>query len=219
MIKATDIIQVMEQTGIIPVFNHSDIEIAKQVLDVSYQAGVRVFEFTNRGENALEVFTELAKFSKNYDDLILGIGTIFDRKIARSYLDVGAQFIVSPALVPELADFANKENILWIPGCSTVTEVYRATKLGAILIKAFPGNILGPAFVKAIKSVLPWVKVMPTGGVSADKDNLEAWFSTGVSCVGMGSKLFKPEYINDNNFEELSAIIHQILRTIENIKK
>ncbi len=213
-----EIISVMEQTGMIPVFNHSDVETAKQVLDVSYHGGVRVFEFTNRGDNALSVFIELAKYAAKYDDLLLGIGTIFDTDTAQKFLDAGAQFIVSPALIPELASFAQERELLWIPGCSTVTEVYRATRLGAELIKVFPGNILGPAFVKAIKSVLPWVKIMPTGGVSPNKENLSTWFETGVSCVGMGSQLFKKEDIQAKNYTKLSTLIRETLNTIKNMR-
>ncbi|MBP2831466.1 bifunctional 4-hydroxy-2-oxoglutarate aldolase/2-dehydro-3-deoxy-phosphogluconate aldolase [Aquimarina sp. U1-2] len=214
----SDIIEIMEHTGMIPVFNHKNIEIARKVLDAAYHGGVRVFEFTNRGDNALEVFTELAAYAEKYEDLILGIGTIFDEKTAQNYLDKGAQFIVSPALVEELASFAHKNDVLWIPGCSTVTEVYRATRLGAEIIKAFPGNMLGPAFVKAITSVMPWVKVMPTGGVSPTKENLNDWFKTGVSCVGMGSQLFKKEYLQTENYQELSRVIAETLTIIKNIR-
>ncbi len=212
-------IQEMERTGMIPVFNHHDIEIAKQVLDASYNGGVRVFEFTNRGDNALEVFKALSEYAKKYKDLILGIGTIFDTKTAQAYLGAGAQFLVSPALVEELADFANENNVLWIPGCGTITEVYRATQLGAPLIKVFPANILEPAFVKAIKSVMPWVKIMPTGGVSPSRKNLESWFESGVSCVGIGSQLLKKEYLETKNYDQLSSAINETLRTIKNIRK
>ncbi|MBQ0734688.1 bifunctional 4-hydroxy-2-oxoglutarate aldolase/2-dehydro-3-deoxy-phosphogluconate aldolase [Aquimarina celericrescens] len=214
----TNIIQIMEKTGMIPVFNHSDIDVSKQIINASYDGGVRVFEFTNRGDNAIEVFTELAKYSKKYEDLILGVGTIFDSKTAKIFLDAGAQFIVSPALVKELANFANEKNVLWIPGCSTVTEVYCATKLGAELIKAFPGNMLGPAFVKAIKSVLPGIKIMPTGGVSPNKENLKNWFETGVSCVGMGSQLFKKEFIETKDYIELSKVISETLEIIKSFR-
>lgn len=218
MLSSTHIISIMEDTGLIPVFNHHHIETSKKVLDASYEGGIRVFEFTNRGENALEVFSELKKYASKYEDLILGIGTIFDVDTAKHFLDKGAQFIVSPALVPELAAFAAEKNILWIPGCSTVTEVYRASKLGAELVKAFPGNMLGPAFVKAIKSVLPWIKIMPTGGVSPDKANLKSWFVTGVTCVGMGSQLFKGLDTNDDHYETLSLTIKDTIENIKNIR-
>ncbi|GAA4273708.1 bifunctional 4-hydroxy-2-oxoglutarate aldolase/2-dehydro-3-deoxy-phosphogluconate aldolase [Aquimarina gracilis] len=217
--KKEDIILIMESTGMIPVFNHDDIEIVKRVLDISYHAGVRIFEFTNRGDNALEVFTVLSRYAHKYDDLILGIGTIFDSKTALKFLNVGAQFIISPALVSELADFSKGNNVLWIPGCSTVSEVYRATKLGAPLIKAFPGNILGPAFVKAIKSVLPNVKIMPTGGVVPSRENLEAWFTAGANCVGMGSQLFKKEYLEKENMDQLSSMIRDTFLMINEIRK
>ncbi len=219
VVNSQHIINIMERTGMISVFSHSDIRVAKKVLDASYQGGVRVFEFTNRGDNAFEVFKELAEYAKKYNDLILGVGTIFDSEAAQKFLDSGAQFIVSPALIPELADFADKKNILWIPGCSTISEVYRATKLGATLIKAFPGNILGPAFVKAIKSVMPWVKIMPTGGVSPTLENLKAWFNTHVTCVGIGSQLFKKEYLDTDSYDKLSLMVQETLQIIKNLRK
>ncbi|AXT51597.1 bifunctional 4-hydroxy-2-oxoglutarate aldolase/2-dehydro-3-deoxy-phosphogluconate aldolase [Aquimarina sp. BL5] len=212
------IIKVMEDTGLIPVFNHSDISIAKEVLDASYQAGIRVFEFTNRDTKALNVFIELRKYASKYDDLILGIGTIFTKTQSERFLNAGADFIVSPALIHEVADFCNKKEIVWIPGCATITEVYTAHRLGAQLIKAFPGNILGPNFIKAVKTVLPQVKIMPTGGVEPTLENLKLWFNSDVSCVGMGSQLFNKNDIKSKNFPKLTEDIKEALQHIQKIK-
>ncbi len=208
----------MENTGLIPVFNHQDISIAKEILDASYKAGVRVFEFTNRDEKALAVFTELYKYASKYDDLILGIGTIFTKTQAKQFLDAGADFIVSPALITEIADFCNEKKILWIPGCATITEVYTAHQLGAQLIKAFPGNVLGPDFIKAVKTVLPQVKIMPTGGVEPTLENLKLWFNSGVSCVGMGSQLFNKGDIKSKNFLKLTEDIKEALQHVQKVK-
>ncbi len=208
----------MEDTGLIPVFNHVDLRITKKVLDASYKAGIRVFEFTNRNEKALTVFTELHEYASKYDDLVLGIGTIFTKTQAREFLDIGADFIVSPALIHEVADFCNIQEILWIPGCATLTEVYTAHRLGTKLIKAFPGNVLGPDFIKAVKTVLPYIKIMPTGGVQPTLENLKLWFHSGVSCVGMGSQLFNKEDIKSENFLKLTRDIKETLQHIQKVK-
>ncbi|MFD2563905.1 bifunctional 4-hydroxy-2-oxoglutarate aldolase/2-dehydro-3-deoxy-phosphogluconate aldolase [Aquimarina rubra] len=212
------IINAMESTGLIPVFNHQDISIAKEVLDASYKAGVRVFEFTDRDEKALAVFTELHKYASKYDDLTLGIGTIFTKTQAMQFLDAGADFIVSPALIPEIADFCNEKKIVWIPGCATITEVYTAHQLGAQLIKAFPGNVLGPDFIKAIKTVLPQLKIMPTGGVKPSLENLKLWFDAGVSCVGIGSQLFNKDDVKNGKFYKLTDDIKEALQHVQKIK-
>ncbi|WP_299245953.1 bifunctional 4-hydroxy-2-oxoglutarate aldolase/2-dehydro-3-deoxy-phosphogluconate aldolase [uncultured Aquimarina sp.] len=212
------IISVMEDTGVIPVFNHPDIHIAKEVLSASYKAGIRVFEFTNRDPKALTVFTELRKYASKYDHLILGIGTIFTETQVQQFLDAGAGFIVSPVLIPEVADYCNKKEILWIPGCATITEVYTAHQLGAQLIKVFPGNVLGPNFIKAVKTVLPQIKIMPTGGVEPTLENLKLWFNSGVSCVGMGSQLFNKNEIKNKNFLKLTEDIKESLQHIQKVK-
>jgi 2-dehydro-3-deoxyphosphogluconate aldolase/(4S)-4-hydroxy-2-oxoglutarate aldolase len=214
-----DLIRVMGNQGLIPVFNHSNSDIAKKVIDACYNGGVRVFEFTNRGKNAAEVFEILAHHVEQYPDLTLGIGTIFSVDEARCFLDRGARFIVSPAMIPELGVFCNKLNIPWIPGCGTVTEVYQALQLGAPLVKIFPGNVLGPGFVRSLKAVYPNLHVMPTGGVVPTEDNLKAWFDAGVTCVGMGSKLFGKEILASKNFKGLQQIVQNTLSTIEEIRK
>ncbi|MEX2592188.1 MAG: bifunctional 4-hydroxy-2-oxoglutarate aldolase/2-dehydro-3-deoxy-phosphogluconate aldolase [Anditalea sp.] len=212
------IITDMENTGIIPVFNHSDVETAKNVLDASYRAGIKVFEFTNRGEYSLEVFQELAAHARKYEDLVLGIGTIFTVEDTRRFLEAGADFVVSPAFVAPVGVYCNSQQVLWIPGCGTVTEIYNATELGAQLIKVFPGNVLGPSFVSAVKAVFPDIQLMPTGGVEPSEKNLQEWFSAGVICVGMGSQLFKKEWIQDKAFTVLQDQIAQTLHLIEEIK-
>jgi len=209
----------MEQGGLVPVFNHIDPQIAKKVVDACYNGGVRVFEFTNRGQNALEVFEVLVDHSKKYDDLILGIGTIFSAKDAKAFSDKGASFIVSPAMIPEMAHFCNSENLLWVPGCGSVTEIYQAVQLGAKLVKAFPGNVLGPGFIKSVKAVFPEVPIMPTGGVAPTEENLSLWFNAGVTCVGMGSKLVSKELIAGKKFDELESLVRETLAKIAKIRK
>jgi len=214
-INHEDVIGAMGNQGLVPVFSHTDSAIAKKVIDTCYNGGIRVFEFTNRGKNAVEVFEILAHHIEQYPDLTLGVGTIFSIKEAERFLDKGVRFIVSPAMIPELGVFCNEQNIPWIPGCGTVTEVYQATQLGVDMVKIFPGNVLGPGFVKSLKAVYPNLQVMPTGGVEPTKDNLKAWFDAGVTCVGMGSKLFDEEILKSDDYESLQDIIEETLSTIE----
>ncbi|AKA35593.1 bifunctional 4-hydroxy-2-oxoglutarate aldolase/2-dehydro-3-deoxy-phosphogluconate aldolase [Flagellimonas lutaonensis] len=208
----------MGKEGLVPVFNHTDAEVAKKVLDACYKGGVRVFEFTNRGENALEVFGALVLHAEKYHDLILGIGTIFSADDAKKFFDSGAQFIVSPAMIPEIAHFCKSKDMLWVPGCGTVTEIYQAVQLGAKIIKAFPGNVLGPGFVKSVKAVYPNLPIMPTGGVAPTEENLKAWFDAGVTCVGMGSKLISKDMLLQKDFAALERTVKSTLELISKIK-
>jgi len=208
---AETIIKVMEETPLVPVFNHANVEISKKVLDCCYAYGVRVFEFTNRGPNALTTFSELAVHARIYPDLFLGIGTIFTVASAQQFINAGATFIVSPALIPELIQFTKSVNVLHIPGCGSITEVYHAFQQDITLIKAFPGHVLGPGFVKAVKSVIPELLVMPTGGVSLEKDNIKEWRNAGVHCVGIGSHLFNKSFLAKSDYDELGKKIQQTL--------
>src|SRR5690606_36258288 len=155
------IVDKMEKTGMIPVFYHADIEIAKGVLDASYAGGVRVFEFTNRGGNAFDVFTQLLDHAKQYSDLSLGIGTIMDDATTQKFIDAGADFIVSPILKPSMGVVCKKAGVPWIPGCATLTEIVTAKEAGASVMKIFPGSVLGPGFVSSVLPVIPGYKLMP----------------------------------------------------------
>ena len=211
--------QAMKTSGMIPVFYHADMEVAKAVVDASYRGGVRVFEFTNRGENAFSVFTELLKHVQKYSDLMLGIGTIMDATTTQKFISAGAHFIVSPILKQEMAAVCQKENKLWIPGCATLTEIVTAKDLGAKVIKIFPGSVLGPGFVSSIMPVVPGLQLMPTGGVEPTEANLSAWFKAGVICVGMGSQLFAKEVIETKNWAKLEQSVADALAVITKIRK
>lgn len=215
--STSEMLKAMADTGMIPVFNHIDIEIAKGVLDASYKAGIRVFEFTNRATNSLEVFKELYEYAGKYSDMVMGIGTIFTTEDANAFIEAGADFIVSPALIPELAVFSNSMDVFWIPGCATMSEIFQAKKLGATLVKAFPGNVVGSAFVAAAKSVYPDLHIMPTGGVEPTEENLKEWFDAGVYCVGMGSQLFKKDWIKNQQYDLLEHKIADTLKVIKSL--
>lgn len=213
------IIAKMEESGLIPVFNHSDKEVATKVLINSYEAGIRVFEFTNRGDNAMNVFRHLTDVASDLEGLILGIGTIWTANDAVNYLEAGARFVVSPGFDPDLGSALNKREVLWIPGCGTVSEVRMAMQSGAKLIKIFPGNVLGPSFAASVKSVLPQVRLMPTGGVKPSAENLTSWFRAGVTCVGMGSKLFSKNLIESGNYAELQNEISDALSLVRSVRQ
>lgn len=210
----------MKESGIIPVFYHPDIAICKQVVKACYEGGVRAFEFTNRGDFAHEVFTELSKYVKqNLPELALGVGSVLEPGTTSLYIQSGADFIVSPVLNPEMAKICNRRKILWSPGCGSLSEISNAEELGAEIVKIFPGaQVGGPDFVKAAKGPMPWTNIMPTGGVSPEKENLEKWFKAGVYCVGMGSKLFPKKVIDNRDFTWVRNKVKEVLEFLETIK-
>ncbi|NLZ47169.1 MAG: bifunctional 4-hydroxy-2-oxoglutarate aldolase/2-dehydro-3-deoxy-phosphogluconate aldolase [Clostridiales bacterium] len=216
-----DVYQTMLDTGIIPVFYHSDLETAKNVVKACYDGGIRVFEFTNRGDFAHEVFSELNKWAAiECPEMILGIGSIVEASTAALYLQLGANFIVSPLLNPEIFKICNRRQIPYSPGCGSVSEIGLAQELGAEIIKVFPaGNVGGPSFVKNLLGPMPWSRIMVTGGVEPTKENLSAWFKAGVSCVGMGSKIFPKEAIENKEWSKITKLCEDCLRIVQEHKK
>lgn len=204
----------------IPVFYHPDEKVCREVLTACYDGGVRAFEFTNRGNNAMTVFKSLRAFvSDNYPDLLLGTGTILDATAAKEFIAAGADFIVSPILKKEIADIAIESGKYWIPGCATLTEIALAEEWGADLIKLFPGSVLGSGFVSAVLGPMPWLKLMPTGGVETDEESLKGWFDAGVTCVGLGSQLLKKKLIEERDYTVLTNDIKRIMAYIQKIRK
>ena len=208
----------MEETGMVPVFYNKDVEVCKNVVKACYDGGVRVFEFTNRGDFATLLFAELNKWSiQNCPEMIMGVGSVIDEGTAAMYIALGANFIVSPMIDEATARVCNKRKIAWSPGCGSVTEIGRAHELGAEIVKVFPGlQVGGPGFVKAVKGPMPWTSIMPTGGVSPTEENLKEWFDSGVTCVGMGSKLFPKEVLAEENY---AAITKKCEQSLEFIRK
>ena len=218
--KKEQIYQLLLCEKLIPVFYNSSVALSQQVLNASYNGGVRVFEFTNRGKNALEIFKELIKYRNlHFPDLLMGAGTILNTDSAKAFIAAGADFLVSPIFSNELMIFAKENNIVWIPGCGTLTEIANADTSGCLLIKIFPGGTLGPNFVSAVLAPMPWLKLMPTGGVEPTEVNLSAWFKAGVSCVGMGSQLITKEILEEQNFDQLQQKITNVLSIISQHKK
>ena len=208
----------MKENGMVPVFFHKDIEVCKQVLKACYDGGARVFEFTNRGARAHLVFQELIIWAeRETPDMILGVGSIVDAGTTSLYIQLGASFIVSPVLNPEMAKVCNRRKISWSPGCGSLSEISQAEELGAEVVKIFPGSqVGGPGFVKAVLGPCPWSSIMPTGGVSPDEENLTAWIKAGVHCVGMGSQLMVKD--EKGNFD-ITAIKQKTREAIAIIKR
>ena len=210
----------MKETGLVPVFYNKDLEVCKKVLEACYEGGVRVFEFTNRGDYAHEVFGELNKFCvAEMPEMILGTGSVVDAGTDSLYIQMGSNFIVSPVLKEDMAVVCNRRKILWSPGCGSLNEISRAEELGAEVVKIFPGSqVGGPGFVKTVKAPCPWTSIMPTGGVAPTKENLGAWFDAGVHCVGMGSKLITKDVIADDNYGKLTNTVKEALEIIKSVR-
>lgn len=215
-----EVAQVMKETGMIPLFFHSDVELGKKVLKACYDGGARLLEFTNRGDFAHEAFGELNKYAlKELPGMMLGVGSVTDAGTAALYMQLGANFVVTPVLREDIAIVCNRRKVLWSPGCGSLTEITRAEELGCEIVKLFPGDIYGPKFVKGIKGPQPWTSIMPTGGVSPDEENLKGWFDAGVTCVGMGSQLISNDVLANKDFEGLTTKVKQALEIIQKVRK
>ena len=213
------VIDQMKKTGLVPLFYHKDVSVAKKVLQACYKGGARLLEFTHRGDFAQEVFRELILFvNDTLPEMILGVGSVTDAAAASNYMMIGANFVVTPVFREDIAIVCNRRKVLWSPGCGTLTEIAIAEERGAEIVKLFPGNIYGPEFVKAIKGPQPWTSIMPTGGVNTSKENLKSWFDAGVTCVGLGSQLISNQVIEQRDFEGLKVTVSQVLQTIQSLK-
>lgn len=213
------VLQQMEGSGMVPLFYHPDIEVAKAVLRACYQGGARLMEFTNRGDFALEIFTELIKYAiAELPGMMLGVGSVTDAASASQYMLAGANFVVTPVFRKDIAKVCNRRKILWSPGCGSLTEIAKAEEMGCELVKLFPGSTYGPGFVKAIKGPQPWTSIMPTGGVSTEESNLRGWFDAGVTCVGMGSKLISKELLANKSYGVLEENVKSTLDLIQKIR-
>jgi 2-dehydro-3-deoxyphosphogluconate aldolase/(4S)-4-hydroxy-2-oxoglutarate aldolase len=210
----------MQETGLVPVFYHPDLAVCIQVLKACYDGGVRVFEFTNRGDFAHEVFAELNKYAiKELPEMILGIGSVVDAGTASFFIQLGTNFVVSPVLIPEMAKVCNRRKIFWSPGCGSLNEISYAEELGAEVVKIFPAEqVGGPKFVESIKGPCPWTSVMPTGGVEPTLESLSEWFKAGVICVGIGSQLISKDLIANSKYELLSQKVKETIEIIRKLK-
>jgi 2-dehydro-3-deoxyphosphogluconate aldolase/(4S)-4-hydroxy-2-oxoglutarate aldolase len=212
------VLNTMLETGMVPVFYHPDLQVAREVAAACVAGGCPLLEFTNRGDHAWEVFNELERYcAKELPELILGAGSIVDPGTASLYINCGASFVVSPVLNPEVARACNRRKIPYSPGCGTLSEISQAEELGCEIIKIFPGKeVGGPAFIKNVKGPCPWVSIMPTGGVEPTEASLKAWFDAGATCVGMGSNMITKDMLKAEDYQGIGA---NIGRTVELIRK
>ncbi len=209
----------MSGTGLVPLFFHKDPSLGKEVLQACYNGGARLLEFTSRGDFAHGVFEQLNAYAlEKLPGMILGVGSITDAASASLYMQLGANFVVTPVFREDIAKVCNRRKVLWSPGCGTATEIARAEEFGCEIVKLFPGSTYGPDFVKAIKGPSPWTSIMPTGGVSPTEENLKRWFEAGVTSVGMGSKLISKELLDAKDFDALTTKVRNTLDIIDKLK-
>lgn len=208
----------MAAAPMVPVFYHKDVETAKAVVKACYDGGVRLFEFTNRGDFAHEVFAEVVKYAAEAcPEMAVGVGSVVEPGTASLYMQLGACFVVGPLFNPEVARVCNRRGVPYVPGCGSVTEVGMAQEMGCEVCKLFPGDVLGPKMVKGLMAPMPWSKIMVTGGVAPEADNLRAWFEAGAFCVGMGSKLFPKATVAAGDWTAISRKCAECFEAIANI--
>ena len=219
MSKKTDLLKLIPEQGVLPLYFYKDTEVSLQVLRTLYKAGIRAVEYTNRGEAAFQNFSKMREVcDKELSGMYLGIGTIKTAEAAQSFIDAGADFIICPGLVEEVAYVAHKNNMLWVPGCMTPSEIIHAENMGAKMIKLFPGNILDPEFMSAIKALFPDLLFMPTGGVDLDKENIASWLNAGVCAVGMGSKLISNKLLEQKDYAKMEELTRQALEILKSLR-
>lgn len=206
----------MLDTGLVPVFYHRDLSVAREVVAACVEGGARMFEFTNRGDRAWNLFNELIAFcEQTYPDLIVGVGSVVDAPTAALYISSGASFVVGPNFNAEIARLCNRRKVAYSPGCGSVSEISEAEALGVEIVKIFPGGqVGGPAFVKAVRGPMPWSRLMPTGGVDATEASVSAWIEAGAACLGMGSKLIRKEWVAAGDYAAIRNNVSQVLAWI-----
>lgn len=219
MNKKTQLLKLIPEQGVLPLYFYKDTEVSLQVLKALYRAGIKTVEYTNRGEAALQNFKKMRELcDSELPGMYLGIGTIKNGEIARTFIDAGADFIICPGLVEDVAKVADNNNMLWVPGCMTPTEIIRAETLGAKMIKLFPGNILGPEFMSSIKTLFPDLMFMPTGGVDLNRENIAEWINAGVCAVGMGSKLISKQLLEQKGYSKIEELAKEALDILKSLR-
>lgn len=218
--KSAQVSEAIIAQGMLPLYFNPDETVSVDVLKAIYKAGVKAVEYTNRGEAALSNFRKLvAVRNEQMPGILLGVGTIKNMQQAKDYLEAGADFLVSPGFVPDVATYAVANDIFYAPGCMTPTEIIAAENAGIKFIKLFPGNLLGPEFLSGIKEIFPKLLFMPTGGVDTTRENIEGWFKAGVCAVGMGSKLISKKLMETKDYAAIQKSTEEVIALIQSIKK
>ena len=215
-----EVLNAVHEIGVVPVFYNGDIDKAQNIARACVSGGIRVLEFTNRGDHAWEVFSTLDKFcASELPDAILGAGSVLDAGTASIYISNGASFIVGPVTNPDVARVCNRRKVPYIPGCGTASEISAAEELGADIVKIFPGSAVGgPGFVKDVLAPMPWSSIMPTGGVDITEASLRPWFEAGVCAVGMGSRLVSSDVVTNGDWKTLETRSRDVVALIKEIR-
>ena len=211
------ILEKLHKTRLLPLFYNDDVNVSKNLIDALTSASLNIIEFTNRGADAKNIFPELITYVENKTEVDLGIGSIKSTEEAKLFIDLGAKFIVSPFLDEEIGKTCQNNEVLWIPGCGTLSEMIKAEQIGAQLIKLFPGSVYGSKFISSVLAPCPWLKIMPTGGVTTDQDNIKGWLDAGAFCLGMGSNLFPSNLLNSSDTAQLQTHIESVIRKIKSV--
>ena len=219
MSKTQQISDAIIKQGMLPLYFNASEEVTLDVLKAIYRAGVKAVEYTNRGDAALANFKKMVALrNAEMPGLLLGVGTIKNMQHATDYTAAGADFLVSPGFVPDVAAHCVSNDIFYAPGCMTPSEIIAAENAGIKFIKLFPGNMLGPEFLTTIKDIFPKLLFMPTGGVDTTKENIEGWFKAGVCAVGMGSKLISKKLMEAKDYGTIESETKKVLELIGSIK-
>ncbi len=214
-----EIAVLFKKSGLVPLFYHEDVDTVKKVVKALYDGGARLFEFTSRGEFAHEVFAKVVKYARQEcPEMLLGVGSVTDGAEASRYIAMGAKFVVSPVFRKDIVINCNRRKVLYLPGCGTLEEIGKAEECGCDIVKLFPAAVYGPEFVKAVIGPQPWTSIMPSGGVSTERNNLKAWFDAGVTCVGMGSSLIKKNISTEEDFQELQKKVSNVVQIISELR-
>jgi len=219
MDRKKKILNLVIEQGVLPLYFHPDAGVSIQILRALYQAGSRIVEYTNRGKNAVDNFLQLRKVAdKELPGLYLGAGTIRNKIEGTEFINEGADFIICPGVIEDVATLADKNGLLWVPGCLTATEIIVADDLGAELVKLFPGSLLGPSYLTAMKEIFPGLLFMPAGGVETNEENLSSWFKSGANALGLGSKLISKNLVETKDYEGIESLTRQTLQIVQEIK-
>ena len=205
----------LSQHRLIPLFYHNDIEVCKRVIDAVINSNLPILEFTNRGSKAIQNFEYLINYVGTKSNFLLGMGSVKNDEEAKIFIKLGAKFIISPFLDKSIGMVCKENKVPWIPGCGTLTEMITAENLGAELVKLFPRSVYGPILISAVLAPCPSLKIMPTGGVTSNLDNLVEWFQSGAYCLGMGSQLISKKYLIENDFKGLEKHIIEVKEKIK----
>jgi len=218
--RRMEVLNAMHETGLVPVFYHPDIEVVVNVARACVRGGLRLLEFTNRGDFAWEVFRDLEKTcARELPEMITGVGSIVDPGTASLYINNGTNFVVGPVLNPDVARACNRRKVPYSPGCGSASEISQAEELGSEIVKVFPGaEVGGPAFVRSVRGPCPWTSIMPTGGVDTTEASLAEWFKAGVTCVGIGGNLITKELLAAKDYDGISLNVERTLATIRKVR-